>query len=128
MSQIRVLFGAAIALFVVALMVRAVRGTKEGASSGSGGVGSRGGRYAEWTKDQPEGRRAPWWESQQSGRPWWYWWQIQPEAGDSWIINYPGYCQWCSLCDSGAGADAQSPFCQGCQANCPYGASARFSL
>lgn len=103
---------------------------------GLGGRRGRGGRRHRRTgSGQRHGGHAPrhwhllhrrpfrqpvWWNYTFDGRPWWSWWQTNPALANSWVVNYPGYCDWCALCDN-LDPDSSSDYCASCELYCPYG-------
>ena len=98
-------------------------GGRRGWGGGHGGWGGGrrgwGGRGRHWARLHSGAFRRPaWWNTEFYGYPWWYWWRDNPSLANQWVANYPGYCEWCAICDN-LDPDASSDFCAGCEANCP---------
>jgi hypothetical protein len=68
-----------------------------------------------------------WWNNVFNGQPWWWWWYEDPIYANSLIVKYPGYCEWCAVCDN-LDPDGSSAMCANCEANCPYGSLKPYGL
>ncbi len=80
-----------------------------GRGGGWGGGWRGGGRGGGW--------RPAWWNRTFNGRPWSYWWGVDPAAANSWVAGWPGFSDWCAWCDT-ADPGGMTEFCA---ANCSYG-------